>query len=125
MEVINGRPPIILISLAGKKTSCENMVWDVYLQPAKKGGVLGSLSQVLQLLKDNVPGIDLSNPTYGIVDQKDLAMEFVIGKDDPVQGIMLSIHAAGDFEKIEETIKTLCKNTTWRARDMTSGSFLH
>ncbi len=101
------------------------MAWDVWLQSAKKGGVLGSLSQVLQLLKDNVPGINLSNPTYGIVDQKDLAMEFIIGKEDPVKGIMLSIHAAGDSEKIEETIKTLCKNTTWRAKNMATGGFLH
>ncbi len=101
------------------------MAWDVWLQPAKKGGVLGSLSQVLQMLKDNVPGIDLSNPTYGIVDQKDLAIDFIIGNEDPVKGIMLSIHAAGDFEKIEDTLEKLCKKTTWRAKDIATGNFIY
>lgn len=100
------------------------MSWDVMLVSAKKNGDLGSLNKVLQLLKENVPEIDLSNPSHGFIDQKDLAIEFYIGNQDPVKLIMLAIHAVGTFEKIENMVENLCKKTTWRAKDTATGSYI-
>ncbi len=101
------------------------MTWDVILQPAKKQRDLGPRGKVLQLLKEIVPDIDLSNPTHGFIDQADLAIEFSIGDRDPVDSILLHIHAAGSFEKIEDTLRKLCKNTAWRAKNLATGSLIH
>jgi len=82
---------------------------------------LGTASAVLPLLKQIVPSLDLSDPTWGILDGPDFSIEFNIGKEDPIPTIMLHVRGG---EAALGPIQRLCEETGWRALDCGDGEFI-
>lgn len=84
--------------------------------------VLGSNTEVLSILSNALPAINLSDPTWGVFDGDNFAIEFSIGDKDPVHTIML--HVRGSDEVIE-VIERLCQYSGWRALDTSVGDFMN
>jgi hypothetical protein len=78
-------------------------------------------AEILLLLKRLFPRIDLSDPTWGVLNEEGSSIEFNMGDDDPVAGIMLHVRGNGDPITI---IKTLCEQTGWRALDCSDYTFI-
>ena len=101
------------------------MTWDIVLEPSKKKSNLGGREEVLKLLSEILPTLDLADPCWGQIDEESLVIDFNIGSEDPLSSIMLHVHAVGgNFDKILETIEHICKETSWRAFDLSSGEYL-
>ena len=109
------------------------MSWDVLILAVPPGirsvadlpdgfdPAIGPLSDVLQVLGDLFPSINLHDPTWGVLVADSYSMEFNIGEDDPCRSIML--HVRGDEAAIE-AIQKLCHRTGWRALDMSAGELI-
>ena len=109
------------------------MSWDVVLMsvapeiinssdlPKDFSSTLGTLSDVLARLKQVLPSIDLSDPAWGLLDGQDFSIEFNIGKNDPVESIMLHVRGS---ESAIIPIEHLCRETKWRAMGMNDCEFI-
>lgn len=82
---------------------------------------LGRFDEVLKVLKDLLPDIDLSDPSWGIFCNEKCSIEFSIGDDDPVTTIMLHIRGG---EAPIDIIKTICEKTDWKAIDTSTGNVI-
>lgn len=82
---------------------------------------LGPRSEVLSTLIAILPGLDLTDPTWGILEENDFSIEFNIGDDDPLDTLML--HVRGGDSAIH-AIHHICEHTGWRAFDTTTGDFI-
>jgi len=82
---------------------------------------LGQRHQILELLHTAIPDLDLSDPTWGILDGDGYSIEFNIGADDPLDAIML--HVRGD-DRVITVIQHLCEQTGWRAIDIGNGRYI-
>ena len=86
------------------------MSWDVlvcnyYGSPPKDMGnlpddhkpdPLGSASTVRMSISQNLPGVDWSDPTYGIYRGDGFTVEFPIRDQDPIDLLMLHVRGGGD-----------------------------
>jgi hypothetical protein len=52
---------------------------------------LGTLSDILDMLKELLPDIDFSDPHWGVLATETYSIEFNIGNEDPVESLMLLI----------------------------------
>jgi hypothetical protein len=57
---------------------------------------LGFPAEVRERISAQLPGVDWSDPSWGLYEHKSLAIEFNIGDDDPVQSMMLHVRGGGD-----------------------------
>ncbi|MFE7504369.1 hypothetical protein [Promicromonospora sp. NPDC057488] len=83
---------------------------------------LGSVAEVLDRLQAAFVDLDLSDPTWGFLVQPGWVIEFNIGREDPVESIMLHVRGGGDdvVQVVRETARVLgC-----RAFDCSSGDFI-
>jgi hypothetical protein len=85
-------------------------------------GVIGPLPAVLAELRDRLPGVGLSDPTWGALEGETWAIELNIGRDDPVTSIML--HVRGDGDGAIPAIMEIAGILGCRALDMASDTFL-
>jgi hypothetical protein len=83
--------------------------------------VLGPRDTILSQLRDAVPGIDLSDPTWGVLDGPNFSIEFSIGSKDPVDSIALHVRGA---DSAVQPIADLVRATGWRAMDFSDCSFI-
>ena len=109
------------------------MSWDVVIMNVPEGiespaelpddfeSNLGTAESFLSLLNSLFPEIDLSDPTWGILDGPDFSIEFSIGENDPIESVML--HVRGSDQAIQP-IQRLCQAGSWRALDMGDGEFI-
>jgi hypothetical protein len=122
------------IATAELREKAQVMSWDVVLMkvpsnivtvedfPDDFSSELGPRSQVLLTLATVLPELDLTDPTWGILDGDDFSIQFNIGDDDPVDTIML--HVRGGDSAIG-AIQRVCERTGWRALDMSGSGFIN
>ena len=82
---------------------------------------LGSADDIRSLLESIFPDIDLSDPTWGVLEGADFSIEFSMGEKTPVDELML--HVRGSDAAIEP-IRKVCEAGKWRALDLSDGEYL-
>lgn len=82
---------------------------------------LGDIDQIRQLLRHALPQIDLRDPTWGVLDGPDWSIEFNIGKESPLEALMLHVRGGDDaLSAVRAAVTALDA----RAFDCTVGEFL-
>ena len=80
---------------------------------------LGTTDHVRSLLRAAVPGLDLTDPSWGVLDAPHYSIEFSIGADEPCGAVMLHVRGLDDAV---EPIRAVCQATGWTAVDCSLGS---
>ena len=57
---------------------------------------LGQATTVRMSISQSLPGVDWSDPTWGIYDGDEFSIEFNTGDEDPIHSIMLHVRGGGD-----------------------------
>lgn len=91
--------------LADRRNSLERDLWTQFL---RAGG-------------PSFPDLDLNDPTWGNLEDPDWSIEFNIGREDPVESIMLHVRGGGD---VVEVIRRAARALGCRALDGSSGEFI-
>lgn len=89
--------------------------------PQEGGDPLGSTSDVRDVLLRTHPGLDLTDPTWAILEDAEYSIEFSIGKDEPCTTVML--HVRGSDNAIQP-IRSVCNATGWGAFDCSDGELI-
>jgi len=82
---------------------------------------LGTKTEVIEQLKQILPKVDFSDPTWGKLEGNNYFIEFNMGDDEIVDGLML--HIRGGDEAID-IIKTITIKTGWKAFDCSDGNLI-
>jgi hypothetical protein len=82
---------------------------------------LGPAPEVRQQISTLLPGVDWSDPTWGIYVNDELSIEFSVGTDDPVTDMMLHVRGTGDA--LGAIMAIVCP-TGWSALDCSTSDFL-
>lgn len=82
---------------------------------------LGPRPEILSILTQICPGIDFSDPGWGIFEGNDFSIEFNLGDTDPVESVMLHVRGSDNVISI---IRNICEYTGWRALDTSIGDFI-
>ena len=82
---------------------------------------LGEPGRVGDQLRAQLPALDLTDPTWGMLSEDAFSIEFSIGKDAPVQSVML--HVRGGPEALG-AIQLACKALDCVALDCSSGELI-
>jgi hypothetical protein len=104
----------ILLRLPAGVTSFNDL-------PEDFDSVLAPLPEVLDAVSRHVPGVDLSDPTWGILEHDEYSIEFSIGEEDPCTSLMLHVRGT---EAALEPIRHLCNATGWQAFDCSDGELI-
>ncbi|MFZ5985697.1 MAG: hypothetical protein ACOYWZ_01045 [Bacillota bacterium] len=81
---------------------------------------LGTLNHILDMLKELLPDVDFSNPSWGILGTEKGSIEFSIGDKDPVESIVLYIRG-----KVIDIIEEICQKASWQAFDASTGDRMY
>ena len=84
--------------------------------------VLGPAADVRQRLLERVPGLDLSDPTWGQLSGPTWSIEVNIGRKDPIRSIMLHVRGGGDDAL--PVISLIGEALGARVLDISTGDFL-
>ncbi|MBR7835016.1 hypothetical protein KDL01_17205 [Actinospica durhamensis] len=87
-----------------------------------KPAPLGSRTEVEAVLRTAVPTVDLSDPTWGNLDGPTWSIELNIGRDDPIDSIMLHVRGGGD--EVMAPIFAMAAALDCRVLDCSSGDFI-
>lgn len=110
------------------------MSWDISLFKAPPGITieeiprdyepvpLGSVAEILDRLQAAFVDLDLSDPTWGDLERAGWSIEFNIGREDPVQSIMLHVRGGGD--DVVQVVRETAHILGCRAFDSSSGEFI-
>jgi hypothetical protein len=82
---------------------------------------LGPAAEVRQHVSLLLPGVDWSNPTWGIYGEDGFSIEFNVGKEDPIESMMLHVRGSGDAIA---AITRFAKPLGLSALDCSTGEFL-
>jgi hypothetical protein len=82
---------------------------------------LGTALAVRDAISSAFPDTNWTDPTWGVFDAPSGSIEFNVGVDDPIQGIMLHIRAS---EEVVPLIVKLCRKEGWQPLDISGGCFL-
>jgi len=85
------------------------------------GEVLGTTEDVRQCLANVLPTLDLTDPTWGVLESDDYSIEFSIGSEEPCRAVMLHIRGLDDAL---EPVRAVCEATDWQAIDCSSGDVI-
>jgi hypothetical protein len=83
--------------------------------------VLGSRALVHEQILICFPGTDWTDPCWGTWSSPDGSIEFNLGTDEPVTGLMLHVRAE---TTVIPAIVQLCRTNCWQGIDGSSGEFL-
>ena len=109
------------------------MSWDVMLfkfnvPPASTEEIdesnivpLGQSAQVREAISSMLPGVNWSDPAWGVVDGPGFSIEFNTGKEDPIKSIMLHVRGGGNAVP---AIMAFAIPAGWSALDCSTGEFL-
>ncbi|MFC7964954.1 hypothetical protein [Streptomyces cinereoruber] len=111
------------------------MSWNVLLLPLPAGLVsiddlpadhepppVGSRADVHDALRAAVPGIDLTDPAWGVLLGPAWVIELGIGEDDPVESVML--HVRGGTDDVLPVIFRIARALGCRPFDCSTGDLL-
>jgi hypothetical protein len=84
-------------------------------------GPLGSPDEVRSRVSSALPGVDWSEPAWGVYETDEYTIEFDVGDDDVVNTVMIRITGGGD---IAPDLVRLAQTTAWSLLDTTSGEYL-
>jgi hypothetical protein len=82
---------------------------------------LRAAADIVERLSE-LPGIDLSDPTWGHLTGRTWSIDLNIGRGDPVDAIMLHVRGSGD--DVLPVIAQIVAATGGRALDVSTGEFL-
>ena len=82
---------------------------------------LGIAADVRERVLNYLPGIDWSDPTWGILEGDGFSIEFNVGSGDPVENMMLHVRGGGDAIA---TIIKFVRPMGWSALDCSTSEFL-
>lgn len=82
---------------------------------------LGPAAEVRAAISAVLAGVNWSRPSWGQYNTDDFSIEFNVGKEDPIQAMMLHVHGGG--EVIADIMRLVVAND-WVALDCSTGEFL-
>jgi hypothetical protein len=122
------------IGSGGKPIDKEAMSWDIsILKFARSYGAiteipddevpasLGTRESVHAAVSKIFANTDWSDPCWGILDASFGSIEFNLGGDDPVDSLMLHVHAGVE---VVPMIVQLCRANEWQAIDCSTCDFI-
>ena len=105
---------VILLSISPDVQSMDDIDDDSFAP-------LGTTDDVRKVLIEAVPNLDLSDPTWGILEAPEYSIEFSIGKEEPCDSVML--HVRGEDGAIAP-IQAVCEASGWKALDCSDGEII-
>ena len=82
---------------------------------------LGPASTIRKSISQSLPGVDWSDPTWGIYDGDEFSIEFNTGAEDPINSIMLHVRGSGDAIT---ALLQFANPNKWSLLDFSTGEFL-
>lgn len=82
---------------------------------------LGKLASVRKAISKYLPDVDWSDPVYGIYEGEGFTIEFSMGKEDPLDSIMLFVRGGGDAIT---TLFQFANPNNWSLFDCSTSEFL-
>jgi hypothetical protein len=82
---------------------------------------LGPSTQVREAISSTLPGVNWSDPFWGVVDGPGFSIEFNTGKEEPIKSIMLHVRGSGNAVP---AIMAFAVPAGWSAFDCSTGEFL-
>jgi hypothetical protein len=82
---------------------------------------LGSCRFVRERVSTAFPGTDWADSAWGIWDASIGSIEFNLGNDNPVEGLMLHVRA---HTEVVPLIVNLCHTNGWQGLDCSTGYFI-
>lgn len=82
---------------------------------------LGSRASVQERVLAQFPGTNWTDPAWGIWESPAGCIEFSLGNDDPLEGMMLHVRAGSE---LVDSIIRLCHTNGWQGLDCSSGDFI-
>jgi len=83
---------------------------------------MGNAQAIRNAISDAIPGVDWSDPAWGMIDGDGWSIEFNHQDTGETDQIMLHVRGSGD--PVTAIVK-LCKTNNWSAFDTTSGEFIN
>ena len=105
---------VMIFHLREKPKSLEDLR-DAVMLP------LGHAVQVRAAVSAVLVGVDWSDCTWGLYGRDDFSIEFNVGKEDPIQNMMLHVRGGGDA--VADIMKLVVANG-WVALDCSTSEFL-
>src|SRR5262245_32541772 len=106
---------VMVFNYGGKPPSPDRMA------DAPPVGPLGPAAQVRKRIAAQLPGVDWTDPTWGLYDGDGFSIEFNTGNDDPIDSIMLHVRGGGDAIP---AMLTFANPNGWSLLDCSTGEFL-
>ena len=106
---------VIIFNFEGDPPDFENLPED--FEPP----LLGDAQTVRDRISEAIPGVDWSDPAWGVVEGDGWSIEFnheATGQNDQIM-----LHVRGGGDPVTAIVK-LCKANNWSAFDTSSGEFL-
>ena len=105
---------IVLLKVSNEVKSLSDLPKDYNPSP------LGTLNDILGMLKKLLPDIDFSDPYWGMLGLEKGSIEFSIGDEDPVECIMLYIRG-----EVFDIIEEICQKASWQAFNTLTGDRMY
>ena len=106
---------VMVFHLRDKPRSLDELKEENLLPLGAAGAVRAAISVSLH------EQVDWSDPTWGLYGGDGFSIEFNVGKDDPIQNMMLHVRGGGDA--ISDILKIVAPNG-WSALDCSTSDFL-
>lgn len=110
------------------------MSWDIVIFRSVQKGVLpkdwpddfkplllGRTEEIRKQISLYLPGVDWSDPSWGILDGEGFSIEFNMGAEGEIDSIMLHVRGSGDPVS---AIAKFCMPNDWAAYDCSTGDYL-
>jgi hypothetical protein len=89
-------------------------------QPTKP---LGTHADVLAKLRSAAPGVDFSDPTWGVLGGNGFSIEFNVGNEEPVMALMLHVRGMNE-ERVFAILRDVALALDRQAIDCSAGTLL-
>ena len=105
---------VMVLNYGGKLSPAEML-------DAEPVGPLGPAAQVRRRIAKHLPGVDWSEPEWGLYEGDGFTIEFNTGSDDPIDSIMLHVRGGGDAIAV---LLKFAKPNGWSLLDCSTSEFL-
>jgi hypothetical protein len=82
---------------------------------------IGASDDVRAAISKSFPATDWTDPSWGVCDREGFALEFSLGRDEPVDSFGILVHGSGDPVT---PLLHMCAANDWQALDVQTGEFL-
>ena len=94
----------------------------IQMEDKWRGIGIGILAEVRAKIDACIPGVDWSDPNWGIYNGDGYSFEFSIGKEEHCESISIHVRGTGDVLPV---LLSLGKRWTWYLLDLSQGEWLH